>query len=117
MLGRKTNRTLGRYLLGRLFANVASAMIGLPVYDTQCGLKLVPSVHYRKFAPLLKEERFCFDIELLLAAHHAAVSVMEIPIDWRDVPGGHVHALRDGLAMLWRLTVIRRRAKHWPRVI
>jgi glycosyltransferase involved in cell wall biosynthesis len=116
MLGRKTNRTQGRYLLGRLFANIASAMIGLPVYDTQCGFKLVPSVHYRKIAPLLKEKRFCFDIELLLALHHAAAPVMEIPIDWRDVPGGHVHALRDGLAMLLRLTVIRRRAWRWPRV-
>jgi glycosyltransferase involved in cell wall biosynthesis len=117
MLGRKTNRTLGRYLLGRLFANIASAMIRLPVYDTQCGFKLVPAVHYRKIAPLLKEKRFCFDVELLLAVHHAAAPVMEIPIDWRDVPGGHVHALRDGLAMLWQLNFIRRRAKHWPRVI
>jgi glycosyltransferase involved in cell wall biosynthesis len=116
MLGRKTNRTLGRYLLGRFFANVASAMIKLPVYDTQCGLKLVPVAHYRKIAPLLEEKRFCFDIELLLAIHHAAAQVLEIPIDWRDVPGGHVHAVRDGLAMLWRLTVIRRRAWRWPRI-
>jgi dolichyl-phosphate beta-glucosyltransferase len=116
MLGRKTNRTQGRYLLGRLFANVASAMIKLPVYDTQCGLKLVPAVYYRKIAPLLEEKRFCFDIELLLAVHHAAAPIMEIPIDWRDVPGGHVHALRDGFAMLVRLLVIRRRAWGWPRV-
>jgi dolichyl-phosphate beta-glucosyltransferase len=117
MLGRKTNRTQGRYLLGRLFANVASAMVKLPVYDTQCGLKLVPTVYYRKIAPLLKEKRFCFDIELLLAVRHAAAPVMEVPIDWRDVPGGHVHALRDGFAMLWRLAIIRRRAWRWPRVI
>jgi dolichyl-phosphate beta-glucosyltransferase len=51
-------------------------MIKLPVYDTECGLKLVPAVYYRKIAPLLKEERFCFDIELLLAVQHAAAPVM-----------------------------------------
>jgi glycosyltransferase involved in cell wall biosynthesis len=116
MLGRKNNRTQARYLLGRLFANIASAMIKLPVYDSQCGLKLVPRVHYQKIAPLLREERFCFDIELLLAVNHAAAPVVEFPIDWRDVPGGHVHALKDGFAMLRRLPVLRRRAWQWPRV-
>jgi glycosyltransferase involved in cell wall biosynthesis len=113
MLGRRTNRTLGRYLLGRVFANLASQIIGLPVYDSQCGFKLVPRCHYDKVAPLLQEPRFCFDIELLLALHHVGATVVEIPIDWRDVPGGHVHTIRDGLAMLRRLPAIRRRAKSW----
>ena len=114
MLGRKTNRTLGRYLLGRLFANIASAMIDLPVYDSQCGFKLVPACHYEKIAPLLQEARFCFDIELLLALHHAGAPIEEVPIDWRDVAGGHVHAWRDGFAMLRRLPAIRARARAWP---
>jgi dolichyl-phosphate beta-glucosyltransferase len=115
MLGRKTNRSQGRYLLGRVFAHLAGAMTGLPVYDSQCGFKLIPTVHYRKVAALLQEKRFCFDIELLLALEHVGAPVLEIPIDWRDVPGGHLHAWRDGFAMLRRLPAIRARAAAWPR--
>jgi glycosyltransferase involved in cell wall biosynthesis len=116
MLGRRTNRTQARYLLGRIFANAASAMLGVPVYDSQCGFKLLPAVHYRKLAPLLREPRFCFDLELLLAALHVGAPVLEVPVDWQDMPGGHIHPGRDGLAMLRQLPVIRRRARAWPPV-
>ena len=114
MLGLETDRRLGRFLLGRLFANLVSQFIGLPVYDTQCGFKIVPEGAYLKIQPLLEEPRFCFDIELLLALHHVQASILEIPINWHEIPGGHVHAIRDGLAMLARLPAIQRRAKTWP---
>lgn len=114
LLGRKIDRTLGRHVLGRMFATLVSKAIDLPVYDTQCGFKLVPHACYQKIAPLLEEPRFCFDIELLLAVRHAGTDVLEIPIDWRDVPGGHVHPIRDGIAMLCRLPAILDRAKKWP---
>jgi glycosyltransferase involved in cell wall biosynthesis len=114
LLGRKIDRTLTRHLLGRMFATLVSKAIDLPVYDTQCGFKLIPHSCYQKIAPLLEEPRFCFDIELLLAVCHAGSAVLEIPIDWRDVPGGQVHPIRDGIAMLSRLPAILDRAKKWP---
>jgi glycosyltransferase involved in cell wall biosynthesis len=114
MLGRHTDRKLSRFLLGRIFANLVSYFIELPVYDTQCGFKIVPGIFYQKIAGLLQEERFCFDIELLLALHHGGAPIEECPIDWRDVPGGHVDAFRDGFAMLARLPAILSRARNWP---
>jgi glycosyltransferase involved in cell wall biosynthesis len=114
LLGRKIDRTLTRHLLGRIFATLVTKAIGLPTYDTQCGFKLIPHACYQKIGPLLEEPRFCFDIELLLAVDHAGSGVLEIPIDWRDVPGGHVHPVRDGIAMLSRLPAILERAKKWP---
>jgi dolichyl-phosphate beta-glucosyltransferase len=114
--GKKIRRSLGRRLLGRLFAGFVSRSTGLRVYDPQCGFKLIPDFYYQKIAPLLQESRFCFDIELLLAVCHAGADIVEVPIDWRDVPGGQLHPLRDGMAMLSRLPAIRRRAKSWPSV-
>ena len=40
LLGRRIGRNSVRRLLGRLFALVASSMLGVRVYDTQCGAKL-----------------------------------------------------------------------------
>lgn len=117
IMGKNIHRSLRRHLLGRVFATLVSNALDLPVYDTQCGYKLIPRCHYEKIAPLLEEDRFCFDVELLLAVHHVGATVLEIPIDWSDMPGGQLHPIRDGIAMLKRLSVIRRRAKNWSSVV
>ena len=114
--GRTVNRNPWRHLLSRVFAHVVSAFIQTRVYDNQCGFKIIPRRCYGKIASLLQEARFCFDIELLLAVRHVGTTIVEVPIDWRDVEGGHVHAVRDGMAMLSRLQAIRSRAKSWPKM-
>jgi dolichyl-phosphate beta-glucosyltransferase len=115
-LGKTINRNPWRHLLGRVFAHLASTFIQIPVYDNQCGFKIIPQLYYRKIASFLQEARFGFDIELLLAVHHAGALVTEIPIDWRDVPGGKLNAFRDGFAMLNRLPAIRSGARNWPKI-
>ncbi|MEX0700954.1 MAG: glycosyltransferase [Planctomycetales bacterium] len=65
LLGRRIVRKRSRSLLGRLFAQVASRAIGLPLFDTQCGAKLFRANDEteRLFAePFLS--RWIFDVEL-----------------------------------------------------
>lgn len=96
LLGREIRRKMVRHYLGRLFATVASLLLGVNVYDTQCGAKLfrvTPSLN-----PLFREPfitRWIFDVEIIArliktdASHSRARDVIyEMPLSkWQDVKG------------------------------
>jgi glycosyltransferase involved in cell wall biosynthesis len=115
LLGRLVRRSRVRHYLGRVFATGVSLFLRLPIYDSQCGAKLM-----RNEAALaaLFDEPFCvnwtFDVELLARLIHlrgrsaAYDSLYELPLErWEDVAGSKVKA-RDFLvafaeiARLWR---------------
>ncbi|HET6334332.1 MAG TPA: glycosyltransferase [Polyangiales bacterium] len=103
LLGRAIERNPLRHYLGRMFATVASVVLDLPVYDTQCGAKLFRATHATEE---LFEDRFCvnwtFDVELIARVQalrlragltSAADSIYELPLDeWHDVAGSKVQA-------------------------
>ena len=118
LLGRNVHRRALRHYLGRVFASSASLLLGLGVYDTQCGAKLfrnTPALSH------LFEQPFCvnwsFDVELLLRFASASAegllppieqAVVEFPLGtWRDVRGsklGPTAAFEAALELsrLWR---------------
>lgn len=110
LLGRRIDRRMSRHYLGRVFATAASIVLGLPVYDTQCGLKFFRSTPEVKAAladPFVS--RWAFDVELLgrlVIAGVPAKSIREEPLEaWREIPGSKlslgqmVRAGRDLLAI------------------
>lgn len=106
LLGRAIERDRARHYIGRIFATIVSLMLGLRVYDTQCGAKLfrVDENLPRLFdAPF--ETRWVFDVELLARmivarggdpAATAAVLYELSLFDWRDVGGSKVRWV-DGI--------------------
>lgn len=99
MLGRDVKRLFKRHLLGRVYATLVSEALDIPVYDSQCGLKLLPRRAYEKIAPWLKIHGFAFDVEMLAALLDSGCEVVEVPIDWHEVAGGKVSLVRDS----WRM--------------
>ncbi len=65
ILGHRIERVWYRHYFGRIFATFASILLKLPVYDTQCGAKLI----HRSICKSLFDEPFIsawfFDVELL----------------------------------------------------
>ena len=95
LLGRKIDRTAFRHYAGRVFATFASLVLGIPIYDTQCGAKL-----FRADAALQEvvSKRFLttwiFDVELIARYGRAVKEVSledmiyELPLRrWTDVAG------------------------------
>ena len=99
-LGGTIERSLKRHLLGRVFATVASNILRLPVYDTQCGAKLFRS---HLIEPLFSEKfisYWVFDVELLfryrdfVGRHNYGQKIYELPLArWKDIAGSKLHPL------------------------
>lgn len=117
LMGRRIERRPLRHYLGRICATAVSLTLRLPVYDTQCGAKLLRAGP--ALAPLFEEPfrtRWIFDVELIarLVRLRAASGepfatdvIVEHPLhEWRDVGGSKVR-LRDylvgasDLAWIW----------------
>ncbi|MDH5638401.1 MAG: glycosyltransferase [Nitrospinota bacterium] len=119
ILGKQILRSHGRHYLGRMFGTLASFILGLQIYDTQCGAKVFRNgdVMRKAFGEQFETD-WTFDLELIARAilagrektpgAPASAIVIEHPLDeWVDVPGSKLKAshgfriLRD----LWKVYV------------
>src|SRR5690606_36252433 len=96
-LGAHIDRKASRHYLGRVFATGASLVLGLAVYDTQCGAKLfrdTPALRHALGQPF--SSRWAFDVELIGrlcaggpgAPPIAPSQMIEVPLrTWIDIGG------------------------------
>ncbi len=93
-IGANIQRKWYRHLLGRIFATIASKMLDIKVYDTQCGAKffhvsIVEALFSKKF-----KTKWIFDLEIFfrLLQLYKNINInlysKEVPIEeWIDVKG------------------------------
>ena len=110
-LGSRISRRAWRHILGRVFATIASLTLELPIYDSQCGAKLLRA---SAVEPLFEEPfltRWMFDLELLarLRAHSLSATTdaaLEVPLTcWQDVRGSRLSLLQMAATPIgfWRI--------------
>lgn len=97
LLGHDIERSAVRHYLGRLYATAGSAVLRLPVYDTQCGAKVLragPALTAALATPFTS--RWSFDVELIGRLRRGGVPAegfVEVPLQsWRDVGGSKLRA-------------------------
>lgn len=117
MLGWRVQRRSTRHYPGRIIATLISWLLRLPVYDTQCGAKLLrntPALQAALSSPF--ESRWLFDVELIArlqqesgwSALETERRINEVPLRaWRDVGESRINTadllrLPFDLLRLWR---------------
>ena len=117
-LGSKIKRRAIRRYLGRVFSTLASVILDLPIYDSQCGAKLFR----RELAEVLFAERFMtrwlFDVEILarlirqFGQEEVRKTTVEVPLcAWREV-GGSKLRVAHMLEAPFELLKIRKRYRR-----
>jgi glycosyltransferase involved in cell wall biosynthesis len=92
---RVVGRPLQREVISRVYSLMVRSMFprGVLLLDTrdfQCGFKAISRVAARELLPLVKDNGWFFDTELLLLASKNGYRVKEVPVNWTDDPDSRV---------------------------
>jgi putative flippase GtrA len=93
-------------VISRGYNLILKATLGNGFSDAQCGFKAVRADVARVLLPLIEDNGWFFDTELLVLAEHNGLRIHEVPVDWVDDPDSRVHVAstaRDDLKGIWRM--------------
>jgi hypothetical protein len=74
--------------------------------DAQCGFKALRADAAQRLLPLVEDESWFFDTELLLLAERNGMRIHEVPVDWVEDLDSRVdiaRTVREDLDGLWRV--------------
>jgi len=87
-LGAEIKRNQFRHYVGRIFATIASIVLKMPVYDSQCGAKLIESDLAKDIFNEPFYSKWLFDVELLARVRNSYSTeiLIEVPLKkWEEI--------------------------------
>jgi hypothetical protein len=88
--GARVVRGPRREVISRAYNLILRATLHSGFSDAQCGFKAVRSEVARALLPLVEDEGWFFDTELLVLAERNGLRIHEVPVDWVDDPDSRV---------------------------
>ncbi len=105
--GSHTTRSLKREAVSRSYNLIIRAMLWTRLADTQCGFKALSREAARALVPLVVNNHWFFDTELLLIAVKRGFRVKEVPVTWREDPDTRVKIVQTAMEDLRGLARLR----------
>jgi putative flippase GtrA len=88
--GARVVRGPKRELISRTYNVVLRAALGNHFSDAQCGFKALRAEAARELVPMVEDNGWFFDTELLVVAERSGARIHEVAVDWVDDPGSTV---------------------------
>ena len=95
-----------REVLSRGYNQLLRVVLGTRFSDAQCGFKAIRGDVARELLPLVEDDTWFFDTELLVLAERCGLRIHEVPVDWWDDPDSRVDIVAtaaDDLRGVWRM--------------
>ena len=95
-----------RELLSRGYNLILKGALATSFSDAQCGFKAIRAAVAAELLPLVENDNWFFDTELLVLAERSGLRIHEVPVDWVDDPDSRVDIVataREDLAGIVRL--------------
>ena len=90
----KVRRSLKREVISRSYNMMIKSLFFVSFSDAQCGFKAVSRNAAQALVPLVKNNNWFFDTELLIIAAKRGFRIREIPVDCGEDPDSRVKVLR-----------------------
>src|SRR5882724_9478993 len=92
-----TNRSLKRQIISRSYNLLVRGIFHTRFSDAQCGFKAITSAAAAELLPLVKDNSWFMDTELLLVAEKLGFGIFDLPVRWIEDP--------DSSVKIWRTAV------------
>ena len=89
--GADIRRSLGREVTSRTYNVMIKGLFFTRFSDAQCGFKAASRRAVQELVPLVENNEWFFDTELLILAEKAGYRVKEIPVHWLEDPDTRVN--------------------------
>jgi putative flippase GtrA len=98
--GARVVRGPKRELISRSYNLILRGTLAAGFSDAQCGFKAIRADVAARLLPLVEDNGWFFDTELLVLAERAGLRIHEVPVDWVDDPDSRVDIVGTALADL-----------------
>jgi glycosyltransferase involved in cell wall biosynthesis len=101
-----TKRTLKREIISRGYITLIKMLFWTRRTDMQCGFKALSGAAAQRLLPVVKDNAFFLDTEMLLIAERRGMRIHEVPVTWEDDPDSRVRlvsTIMEDLRGLMRL--------------
>ncbi|GAA4705416.1 bifunctional glycosyltransferase family 2/GtrA family protein [Nocardioides conyzicola] len=95
--GSRVQRGPKRELISRGYNLLLRGTLRAHFTDAQCGFKAIRADVAREVLPLVEDNAWFFDTELLVLAERAGLRIHEVPVDWVDDPDSTVDIVRTAI--------------------
>ena len=91
MRGARVKRSAKREFTSRSYNLMVKALFFTKFHDAQCGFKALSHKAVHEIVPLVENQKWFFDTELLIIAEKKGYRIKEIPVQWMEDPGTTVN--------------------------
>jgi glycosyltransferase involved in cell wall biosynthesis len=106
--GARVERSVKREFISRAYNLLLRLSLGGRVSDAQCGFKAGRREAIQALLPLVENEHWFFDSELLHLAEQAGLRIHEVPVDWTEDPDSRVQIVATAIEDLRGIARLRR---------